>query len=71
MAKVFVTYGFGTHQEYCYSEVDAPTEKEAYERIFEETKMKYSFTYSPEEFAGQVERFGLTKIPLTPMVKRS
>lgn len=64
--KLYVTYGWGTYQRDNYSVVEAPTTTECYQQIDAVTDGKYAFAYDEERFEGQVERFGLTEIPLTP-----
>lgn len=63
---LFVTYGHGSNLRDCYSVVQGSSWKACYDRIREGTGGKYAFCYSPEEFAGQVERYGLVEVPLQP-----
>jgi hypothetical protein len=64
MIKLFVTYGNGYKQRNSYSVVEGETLKDCYEQIDKATNGKYAFTYDTESFAGQIEKYGLTEIPL-------
>jgi hypothetical protein len=66
--KLYVTYGFGSNLANCYSTVEAEDYSACYRIIEEVTQNKYAFAYSEERFAGQVERYGLTEVPLQAQI---
>lgn len=47
--KRFVTYGFGTSLENCYSEVEVPNGVDPRSFVFSITQGKHAFSYSEEE----------------------
>lgn len=65
---LFVTYGYGSNLADCYSVVRGSSWKECHDRISEGTSGQYAFTYTPKEFEGQVERYGLREVPLQAQV---
>lgn len=68
MAKFFITYGNGTNLRNCFSIIEAEFESGAREILKEHIENKYAFIYTADEFAGQVEQFGLEEVPLQPQV---
>ena len=62
--KLYITYGYGSNLKDCYSIVEAPDIPACYATINEVTQGKYAFAYTEEKFEGQVERYGLRKVPL-------
>lgn len=64
--KVYVTYGYGTDKRNGYSVVEAEDYGKAREIIDVATNNRFAFAYTEEEFAGQVERYGLREVPLGP-----
>lgn len=69
MAIIYITYGFGSNLAGCFSKVEAESEAACYFEIGQKTKMKYAFSYTEAEFAGQVERHNLREVPLQAQVK--
>lgn len=69
--KLYVTYGYGTHQRNNYSVVEAEDISECYRIIEAGAGQDYAFAYTEEDFAGQAERYGLTEIPLQHQEKRA
>lgn len=64
--KLYVTYGSGYKQRNCYSIVEAESMAECQRIVNDVTRGQYAFYYTEERFAGQVEEYGLTEIPLQP-----
>lgn len=62
--KLYVTYGFGSNLKNCYSVVEGADIATCYVIINEVTQGQYAFAYTEEHFAGQVEKYGLTEVPL-------
>lgn len=67
--KLFVTYGFGYHLANCYSEVEGTSLEDCRRHVDLVTRGKYAFTYTAEQFKGQVEKYGLKKVDLQPQRK--
>ncbi len=65
---LYVTYGYGSNLKDCYSVVQGSSWKACYDQISEATSGQYAFTYTAEEFEGQVERYGLREVPLQAQV---
>lgn len=65
---LFVTYGYGSNLKDCYSVVQGKSWKDCYDQIMEATSGQYAFSYTPEEFEGQIERYGLSKVPLQAQI---
>jgi len=68
--KLYVTYGYNSNLRNNFSEVEGETLEECYRQINDTTRGQYAFTYDEFGFAGQVERYGLTEVPLQPQTKR-
>jgi len=68
MNEFFVTYGFGSHLERCYSRVPADTIHQAWDKIFEVTGGKHAFIYTEEQFKGQPEKYDLREVALQPQI---
>lgn len=66
MPEFFVTYGFGSNLKNCYSKVTGPDYSTARALVDDVTEGKFAFMYDAERFAGQVEKYGLTEVPLQP-----
>lgn len=64
----YVTYGGNTWQHNNFSRVFALDYGSARELIFEKIGDKFAFCYTEAGFAGQIEGYGLTEIPLTAHV---
>lgn len=62
--KIFVTYGCGSDLGMNYSVVEADTAQDAYKIIEATCGRAFAFTYSEEDFAGQIEEYGLIEVPL-------
>ncbi len=67
--KLYVTYGFGSNLRNCYSVVEANNIPMAYDIIHEVCGPDYAFAYTEDHFAGQVEKYGLTEVPLQAQTK--
>lgn len=67
--KLYVTYGQGYEQHNCYSVVEAASIEACRRIVNDVTKGRYAFYYTEENFAGQVERWGLREIPLQPQTR--
>lgn len=72
--KRFVTYGFGTSLENCYSEVEVPNGVDPRSFIFSVTQGKHAFSYSEEEWvyqgAPQDQLYRLRKVDLQPQQRK-
>lgn len=68
MAKFFVTYGVGGNKRGCYSVIDAESEEIARSAVLGACGRNFAFLYDEQEFAGQVEKWGLKEAPLGPQV---
>lgn len=64
MSKFFVTYACGGNLAGCYSVVEAETYGVAGSIVSTTTRNRFAFMYDEKEFAGQVEEFKLTEVPL-------
>ena len=64
MPKFFVTYGCGSNLAGCYSVVEAETYGVARSIVSTTTRNKFAFMYDEKDFAGQVEKYNLTEVPL-------
>lgn len=64
MNLYFVTYGNGSDQANNFSVVEAEDYREALDQIAEVCGNAFAFCYTEQEFDGQAERYGLTRIPL-------
>lgn len=68
----YVTYGFGSNLEGCYSSFPAATAEEAREIVFKGTHGKHAFIYSCRDWhngwtgASQAEKYNLREVPLQP-----
>ncbi len=69
-ARFYVTYGFGTNLQNCYSELFAQSIEEARELAFATTKGKHAFLYSSRDWMidgkTQAEAYNLREVPLQP-----
>jgi len=61
----YVTYGNGYLQRNNFSRVFAVDYGAARELIYEKIGDKFAFCYNESEFDGQIEKYGLSEIPLT------
>lgn len=68
MDEFFVTYGFGSHLERCYSKVEAEDIHQARDKIFKVTGGKHAFIYSARDFEGQPEKYDLMEVALQPQI---
>lgn len=64
--KLYVTYGCGTDKNRGYSVVEGEDIIDCMKQVSEACGPRYAFTYREDEFAGQVERWGLRELPLGP-----
>lgn len=64
MPKFYVTYACGGNLAGCYSVIDAETYLAARAIASTATRNKYAFMYDEKGFAGQVEEYKLTEVPL-------
>lgn len=68
--KVFVTYGWGSRLQNCYSEVDVPAEIDVRTYVFAKTLGKFAFMYSEEQWTvngvTQQQLYNLEKVELQP-----
>lgn len=60
--KFFLTFGYGSPFRNKYVEMEAEDAKDAIQRMFSRFGSSWAMIYTPEEFAGQIEQFGLTKL---------
>jgi hypothetical protein len=60
----YVTYGFGTTLEGCYSRVWAANCGEARKEVMEKTSGRFAFMYGVEDFDRAIGKFGLVLVPL-------
>ncbi len=67
--KMYVTYGFNSNLQGCYSVVEADTEKACLQKIRDVCGGRYAFTYSEKNFEGQVEAYNLREVELQPQRK--
>lgn len=63
-ARFYLTYGFNTPDRYHYSVIEAPSWREARDRVTSVRGDKWAFLYTEGSFAWQAERYGLTEVPL-------
>ena len=61
----YVTYGGNTLQRNNFSRVFAVDYSSARELLHEKIGDKFAFCYNESEFNGQIEKYGLSEIPLT------
>ena len=66
--KLYVTYGSGSNLAGCYSVAYGEDYDECRRVAMLHTGGKFAFTYTEAEFEGQIERFGLSEVPLQPQV---
>jgi hypothetical protein len=66
MGKFYVTYGNDSKLEHCYSEIESDSFQHAREEAMRVTHGKFGFFYDEHDFAGQITKFGLTKVDLQP-----
>ena len=66
--KLFITYGVGSNLGRNYSVVEGADYDACREHVFLITEGRFGFTYTEEQFAGQVEKWGMTEVPLQPQV---
>jgi hypothetical protein len=73
MSTYYITLGGGHHDTRgrslmgWYTTIDAETETEARQIYFAKFGEKFSFSYTAERFAGQVEKYGLQYEPFEDM----
>jgi len=60
----YVTYGCGSKLRDCYSIVEAPDYVAARKLIHAEIGTDFAFVYDENDFAGQVEQYGLKLVTL-------
>lgn len=70
MSQFFVTYGFDSRQRHCYSVVEASDFQQAYQKVWAVCGDRWAFMYSEQGFLGQVQTYGLRRIPLQPQSAR-
>ena len=66
--KLFITYGCESNLARNYSVVEGADYDTCREQAFLLTEGRFAFSYTEEEFAGQIEKYGLTEVPLQPQV---
>lgn len=66
--KIYVTYGCGSNLPNCYSEVFCENYGQGRAHVDAVTRGKFAFTYTEEDFVGQVEKYGLHLVPLQAQV---
>jgi hypothetical protein len=66
--QFFVTYGLNSNLAHNFSIIEAEDESRARDTAIIMTKGQFAFLYDRTRFAGQVEKFGLTEVPLQPQV---
>jgi hypothetical protein len=64
--KLYTTYSCATNLRNNYSVVEGEDHGDCRAKIHEVTGGKFAFAYTEEEFEGQIERYGLTEVPLQP-----
>lgn len=64
MGKWYVTFGQGTNLRNNYCVIEADTRNEAHDRVTEARGKSWAFLYDEADFAGQIEQYGLTEVPL-------
>ena len=64
--KFYVTYGNDSKLKHCYSEIESNSFMSARQEVDRITKGKFAFFYDEHRFAGQIVKYGLTKVPLQP-----
>ena len=64
MQKLFITYGYGYDQRNNYSVVECDDWSSGYNYAMTVTGGVFAFAYPEHEFLPQIERYGLTEIPL-------
>lgn len=64
MASFFVTYGSGSNLAGCFSVIESQTYGTARAVASRVTRNKFAFMYTEKDFAGQVEQYNLTEVPL-------
>ena len=64
--KLYVTYGMGSKLGKCYSVVEGLDYGVCRRMVEAGTNCEFAFDYTEEEFAGQVDKYGLTEVPLQP-----
>jgi hypothetical protein len=68
--KYYITYGADYLQHKNYSVVESDTYSNARQSVIDQIGFHWAFIYSEEGFAGQVEKYGLTEIPLQEQVRK-
>ena len=66
--KLYVTYGSGSNLAGCYSIAYGEDYDECRKIANLHTRGKFAFTYTEAQFEGQIERFGLSEVPLQPQM---
>lgn len=69
MVKLYVTYAVNSNQAKNFSIVEGDDWGAARQTVFGTIGREFAFIYDENEFAGQVEAYGLTEIPLTAQVR--
>ena len=67
--KLYVTYGFGSNLKNGYSVVEGQDIPDCYVTINAVCGSAYAFAYTEDRFAGQVEKYDLTEVPLQAQIK--
>lgn len=68
--EFFVTYACGSNLANNFSIIQAYDEDEASDIAHIVTKGKFAFLYTRQTFAGQVEKYNLTEVPLQPQIMK-
>lgn len=64
--KLYVTYSLGSKLKHCYSVVEGLDYGVCRRMVEAGTNCEFAFCYTEDEFAGQVERYGLKPVLLQP-----
>jgi hypothetical protein len=66
--KLYVTYGFGSNLRNKFSVVTGANYDECRAYVMDVTGGKFAFDYVEEDFAHQIDKWGLTEVPLQPQI---
>lgn len=66
--KIYITYACGSALRNNYSVVEGEDYSDCRAKAHAVTGGKFAFAYTEGEFDGQIERYGLTEVPLQPQM---
>ena len=69
MENFYITYSNNSNLAHCFSKVPARDYSAARATVNCAIGSSFAFMYDDEDFSGQVEKYGLTEVPLQAQVK--